>query len=226
MNTYVKNNARFTVMCEGVIRMEYAENGRFCDGETLFAKRSAVCDAEFILDGDVLTVKTPAVTLTYTGDGRFSGENLYARIHTGGVDTVWHFGDKNRENLKGTLSTLDGVDGFRELPDGLIARDGWYVIDDSSSPVLSDGWVKSRDSDSVQDIYLFAYGHDYKAALKSLAAVSGDMEMPRKYFFGSWYSRWWRYTADEFLAIIDEYDEHGFPIDILVMDMDRSEERL
>lgn len=220
MNTYVKNNARFTVMCEGVIRMEYAENGRFCDGETLFAKRSAVCDAEFILDGDVLTVKTPAVTLTYTGDGRFSGENLYARIHTGGVDTVWHFGDKNRENLKGTLSTLDGVDGFRELPDGLIARDGWYVIDDSSSPVLSDGWVKSRDSDSVQDIYLFAYGHDYKAALKSLAAVSGDMEMPRKYFFGSWYSRWWRYTADEFLAIIDEYDEHGFPIDILVMDMD------
>lgn len=220
MNTYIKNNARFTVMREGVIRMEYAEGGAFCNDETLFAKRDAEYEAKFTLDGDILTVETGSVTLTYKGDGMFCHDNLYAYICTGGVDTVWHFGDQNRENLKGTLSTLDGVDGFREVPDGLLSRDGWYVIDDSAAPVLGDGWIKNRDSAHKCDMYLFTYGHNYKQALKDLAAVSGDMEMPRKYFLGSWYSRWHRYTADEFLQIIDEYDEHGFPIDILVMDMD------
>ena len=239
MNSYIIGNARFSVLCEGVIRMEYAENGVFVDDKTFFANRNASCDAEFSEKDGVLTVKTDKMTLTYKGGG-FSADSLYAVIDTAGVSTVWHYGDVNTDNLGGTLSTVDGVDGYkvgddgrlyasyatgteheftRIVPEGLIARDGWHVIDDSGTPLISD-WAKSRDEAHKVDIYLFAYGHDYLSALRDLTAVSGKAVMPRKYFMGAWYSRWQRYTADEFLQIIDEYDGHGFPLDVLVMDMD------
>lgn len=218
MSIYTKGNARFTVMTDGVIRMEYAENGAFVDGETLFAKRDAIWDAS-VTDGDVLKIETDSVTLYYCG-GEFSADTLYADIHVDGFSARWHYGDVNKENLGGTLHTLDGVDGFRDLPDGLLARDGWYVIDDTSTPYFENGWITNRPAEHKIDKYLFAYGRNYKSALADLAAVSGKMEMPRKYFFGSWYSRWWPYTADEFRGIVDDYEKNDFPLDILVMDMD------
>ncbi len=218
MSIYVKGNARFTVMTDGVIRMEYAENGGFVDDETLFAKREFLWYAE-CEDGDIFKLTTEYITLYYKG-GEFTPESLWADIHTYDMETVWHFGDKNKQNLGGTLHTLDGVDGPRPLPDGIIARDGWYVLDDSGTPVMHNGWIENRSEAHKIDMYLFAYGNNYMQALSDLAAVSGKMELPRKYFFGSWYSRWWPYTAEEFKALADEYDENGFPLDILVMDMD------
>lgn len=218
MSIYTKGNARFTVMTQGVIRMEYAENGTFVDGETLFAKRDSLWDAT-ITDNETLTIQTENVTLYYKG-GEFTKDSLYADVHADGFVTTWHYGDTNKENLGGTLHTLDGVDGFRPLPDGLLARDGWYVIDDSHTPYFSNDWITNRSDDHKLDLYLFVYGRNYKAALADLAAVSGKMELPRKYFFGSWYSRWWNYTADEFRDIVKEYNENDFPIDILVFDMD------
>lgn len=219
MDKYIKDNARFTVITDGCIRIEYAENGAFLDDPTLFAVRESTCDAEICDKADSLTIKTSKLTLTYTG-GELGPESLFCRIHTAGVDSVWHYGDELKNNLGGTLVTLDGVDGRRPLPDGIMSRDGYYVIDDSKKPVLENGWIKNRDSAHKCDLYLFAYGKDYKAALRDLAAASGRFELPRKCFFGSWYSRWWKYTAKEFLEIADEYDKNGFPLDIMVMDMD------
>ena len=218
MSIVVRENARFTVMCEGVVRIEYAENGAFEDSETLFAKRDAECDA-VVDDGEILRITTPKLTLYYTG-GEFSAETLYADANCGPKKFRWHYGDENKENLHGTLATLDGVDGFRPLPEGLIARDGWHVIDDSCSAVMKDGWVENRSESHLVDKYLFVYGDDYKGALRDLASVSGSFKLPRKCFFGSWYSRWWDYSADEFLEIIDGYDKNGYPLDVLVMDMD------
>ena len=224
MEPLVCCNARFTVITPGCVRIEYAENGTFSDSPSLFAEGGRIdipCGAHVTqrLTEDGAFVETECFTLLYKG-GKFSHDTLSARIHTGSVDTVWHWGDKNAENLGGTLATLDGVDGFRPLPDGILAKDGWYMLDDSGTPVLEDGWVCNGNADSITDVYLFAYGRNYKAALKSLAAASGKMEMPRKYFFGSWYSRWWRYTSEQYLAIVDEYDKNDFPLDIMVMDME------
>ncbi len=220
MNTYIKGCARFTVITEGCIRIEYAKNKAFLDAPTLFAIRENTAEADFSDSENSLTVKTKKLTLTYEGTDEFAPDNLYCHIHTAGISAVWHYNDELKNNLGGTLSTLDGVDGHRPLPDGIISKDGYYVIDDSNKPVLCDGWIKNRSEDHKKDLYLFAYGTDYKAAIRDLAAVSGAFEMPRKCFFGSWYSRWWKYTADEFLAIADEYDKNDFPLDIMVMDMD------
>ena len=221
MKTFIMGNARFSVLSAGVIRAEYANDGAFCDSETLFAKRDGA-EGDFFCEGEVsdtsLTVRTDILTLKYTG-GAFSHDSLSVEspLIDGGV---WHFGDRDCGNLGGTLTTLDGVDGFRSLPDGILSEDGISVVDDSGTTVIKNGWAALRDPANISDIYIFVYGRNYRGALRDLCAVSGGTQLPRKYFFGSWYSRWHGYSADEFLSIVDEYDEHGFPLDILVMDMD------
>lgn len=217
---YIFKNARFTVITDGVIRMEYAENAHFLDDPTLFAVRGNTQEADVAESDGALVIKTPRLTLTYKGWENFSPENLCVHVHTAGVDSVWHFGDEGKNNLGGTLVTMDGVDGERPLPDGIISRDGFYVIDDSGKPFLWDGWIENRWDGHLSDLYFFAYGKDYKAALRDLSAVCGKMELVRKCVMGSWYSRWWKYSADEFIALCEEYDKNDFPLDIMVMDMD------
>ena len=60
---------------------------------------------------------------------------------------------------------------------------------------MKDDWILHGVVCRETDIYLFGYGNDYKKALKTLFYVSGKAAFPRKYVFGSWYSRWWAYTA-------------------------------
>ena len=77
----------------------------------------------------------------------------------------------------GTTRTLDGCDGRKlgrePMEQGLLSRAGWSVVDDSGRHVLTpDGsawkeWVEARPAGDRQDLYLFAYGHDYKQALAS-----------------------------------------------------------
>lgn len=218
-------NVRFTPLTAGLIRIEYAENGQFLDDDTLFSVNRAH-DGSYLdikEDGGTLTIKTDKFTLFCLEDAKkgLAAKNLYAQIHPDGeITDIWFYGKKNKGNLGGTLITLDGVRGKTPVPEGLMARDGWHVIDDSDNPVLKNDWVESRNDDHKLDLYLFVYGNDYKGALKDLAYVSGNMKMPRRCAFGSWYSRWWPYTGEEFLQIVDEYKANDFPLDILVMDMD------
>jgi len=123
-------------------------------------------------------------------------------------------------NLGGTLRTLDGVKGPVPLGDGILSRDGWYLLDDSKSPLFSGDWIQDRPKNGGLDWYLFGYGLDYKAAFQSFTAVGGAVPLPRKYTLGVWYSRYWPYTEDDFKKIVGEYQQHGFPLDMIVMDMD------
>ena len=116
--------------------------------------------------------------------------------------------------------TLDQITGPVDLGQGLISRSGWSVVDDSKKPVLTSDWVQTRPNQSELDWYLFGYGLDYKGALRSLASVSGPVPLPRKNLLGIWYSRYWPYTSKEFREIVQQYTDHHFPLDNIVMDMD------
>ncbi|WP_316949025.1 TIM-barrel domain-containing protein, partial [Bacteroides fragilis] len=131
----------------------------------------------------------------------------------------WYIASRQSRNLLGAVTTLDDVEGPIDRQEGLLSRDGWYLINDTGKEVLKNGWVATRDRNHVQDLYLFVYGNDYKAALKSLQTVSGPSPMTRKYVHGSWYCRWWNYTDEDYRQLVREYREHDFPLDIMVFDM-------
>lgn len=217
------DKARFTIITPNLIRMEYDDAGAFTDRPTLFAyNRSARFDgAKIVRASDSISIDTGIMTVTYAPNGKpFSPANLNADVHAPGKSAKWTLGDPNPGNLGGTNRTLDTVTGPVPIRPGIISRDGWALVDDSGSPVLTQDWVESRPSQTEQDWYLFGYGLDYRAALKSLAAISGPVPLPRKYQFGIWYSRYWPYNSAEFRQIVQQYDQHGFPLDVIVMDMD------
>ena len=222
-NPVTVGDARFTIITPNCIRLEYSATGKFVDQPSTFAfNRNALYNGFTLHQSEGSTIiDTGSIRLTYTPDGNpFSPKNMQAQIKKDSGFALWAPGDPNPGNLGGTARTLDGAAGPIDLGQGLISRDGWYLLDDSTSPLLTNNWVQSRPSDAGTDWYLFGYGSDYRAALASLTAVSGPVPMPRKYALGAWYSRYWPYSSGDYRQIVQEYSEHDFPLDNIVMDMD------
>ena len=219
-NPIVVGGARFSVLTANCIRIESAEGGKFVDAPSLFASNRVARFNDFKLEQNATgtTIDTGAIRLRYTPDGQpFSPSNLSATM-LGGAS--WTPGALNRGNLGGTDRTLDGARGAIEVAPGLLSRDGWYLLDDSTSPLLLGDWVGARPATSGKDWYLFGYGTDYRAALKSLTTVGGAIPLPRKSVLGAWYSRFWPYSSDDYRQIVREYKQHDFPLDVMVLDMD------
>ena len=247
----ILGKARFTVLTPELIRMEWAAEGKFEDHASFvfINRRLPVPKFEHIeseaANGapmnepiKTLTIKTSALTLTYTPakDGRFTPEDLTIELTVDGKPVIWHPGQADDQNLQGTTRTLDGAlgDKTREpIEPGLISRSGWAVVDDSSRPLFDsadfsfkDGekspwpWVMERPAGDRQDWYFFGYGHDYRKALGDYVRVAGRIPLPPRFAFGAWWSRYWAYSDQEIEEIIRGFHENDVPLDVFVIDMD------
>ncbi len=225
-NPFVWGNNRMTIITPTLLRLEYSKNGEFIDAPTLFAsERNNSLSTDQIkvkeLGDNCYEITTSALRIWYRNDGYpFSTSNLAVFYMRDGKERKFTNRFILKNNLGGPVETLDRVTTEIPMNDGLLSRDGWYIIDDARADLVVNGWLKPRDtSNSIQDQYCFIYGNDYKAALASLGAISGKVPMTRKYIHGVWYCRYWDYTSEEFLDIINGYDKHDFPLDNIVFDM-------
>ncbi|BAX78840.1 glycoside hydrolase family 31 protein [Labilibaculum antarcticum] len=224
-NPIVLGNARFTVITPELVRMEYAEDAEFINEPTLFAiNRDATCD-DFKLSTSSkgwTQISTSRMRIEYLNDGFPFGQCNFRIFYKKGKEEkrfMIYQENSKESNLGGTVQTLDGENGRIEVDNGILSRDGWFVINDDYKPILKNGWIENRPKASIMDRYFFAYDKDYNAALKSLTAISGEVPLPRKSALGAWYCRWWDYSEDEYRQIVKEYKEHDFPLDIMVFDM-------
>jgi alpha-glucosidase (family GH31 glycosyl hydrolase) len=222
VNPIVLGKIRFTVITPELIRMEYATDGKFIDEQTLFANNRSALFNDFKLtkNGNIITITTNRLELQFISDGLpFSNKNIKATIYNKPANYEWRIFSKEEKNLGGTLTTLDGLTDSVKTDNGLLSRNGWEIIDDSGKEIFKNDWIAERPVNHLRDVYLFAYGQDYKAALQALTTISGQVPMTRKYVHGSWYCRWWNYSENDYLKIVDEYKKHDFPLDVLVLDM-------
>ncbi|MBQ5752942.1 MAG: DUF5110 domain-containing protein [Alistipes sp.] len=229
----VAGNARFTVLTPEMIRMEWSEDGVFEDRATLtFVNRRLPVPAFKVSNTrSKVVIRTEKVTLIYKKTGRFAADNLCAEFLMGEQRVVWHYGDKDSLNLMGTTRTLDKADGWNLNPKdpmehGILSRGGWSVVDDSARHLFVDTpshwgkWVAERPVKDYTDIYLFAYGHEYRKAMRDYVSVAGRIPMPPKYAFGYWWSRYWQYSDSEFRDLVGQIRSLDIPIDVLIVDMD------
>lgn len=226
--------ARFTILTDHTIRMEYAADSIFTDQASLtFVNRLLPVPAFQTSEASGwLTIKTKYCALHYQkNSGPFTASNLYVEYNDSSRSFTWKPGMKDKKNLKGTTRTLDGVLGkFNlgsmkkiQIEDGILSRSGWTLIDDSERPLFDKSdwaWVQARSGNEKQDLYFLAYGSNYKVALKDFTAIAGKISMPPKFAFGVWYSRYWEYTEADFKEIAADYDRNNIPLDVLVIDMD------
>ena len=239
---YEDNNVRFTLISEGVVRLEYAPDGKFVDDKSFVAVKRLYPQVNHRLrtKGKWIEIITSKMRVRYKkGSGCFTDKNLMINAVKGMMPFTWKPGVQQKGNLKGTYRTLDGMDGDTQsqtwvadtkkgdklkLEDGLLATDGWTFIDDSQSLLFNNDkdwdWVKERPANGGQDWYFMAYGHDYKAALKDYTLFAGKMPLPPRYAFGYWWSRYWLYSDKEFRNLIDNFHTYQIPLDVLVVDMD------
>ena len=211
---------RVTVLTDGLVRVEWSDDGLFEDRATTFALRRDLPVPTFrVIDGpDALEIVTSRLHLRY--DRRpFSPSGLRIRpLGIGRGLEEWKFGEA--EDLGGTARTLDGVKGRIPLESGIISRKGVGVVDDSASFAFTDdGWVSPREG-STTDLYVFAYGHDYAAALRTFYAVSGSQPVLPRWALGNWWSRYHRYTSDSYLELLDRFESEGVRFSVAVLDMD------
>ena len=235
----VSGNARFTVLTPRLVRMEWSAAGKFEDRATLgiVNRKLDVPAFKVTKRGNKTIIRTDSLTLTYTGQDKFDSDNLevsFSMTDFSGRKPVerkvsWHPGAEDSGNLLGTTRTLDGCDGVKTkepYDPGVISRDGWAIIDESERHVLvpddSDWgeWVAERDSADRLDLYIFAYGHDYKAAISDFTKVAGKIPLPPKFAFGYWWSRYWQYSDFEFTDLARQMRSLDIPIDVMVVDMD------
>ena len=239
-------HARFTVLTPQMIRMEWSAEDKFEDHASFvfLNRRLPVPDFSHRLseDNKTLTIKTSALTLTYTleGDGHFTADDLSIALTVDSEPVVWHPGDTDPENLQGTTRTLDGALGSKTkepIEQGLVSRSGWALVDDSTRTLFDssdfrflDGekspwpWAMERPASEQPgkyvDWYFFGYGRDYRKALGDYVRVAGRIPLPPRFAFGAWWSRYWAYSDQELDELVRGFRENDTPLDVLVIDMD------
>lgn len=213
---------RFTILTDRLIRMEYQQDGLFVDEptQTVICRDFEHTDYRVIQTDDSLEIVTEKLHLYYDLKP-FSREGLTIQLKEGfyTLDSVWSYGDEPND-LRGTVSTLDGVDGAIELEHGLMSREGYAVVDDSTSAFITeDGWAQAKDWESV-DLYFFGYGHDYLGCLRDFYRLSGEVPLLPRFTLGNWWSRYYRYSEKSYLELMERFRREDIPFATAVIDMD------
>lgn len=227
-------SARFTLLAPQLVRMEWSPDGCFEDRATLtFINRKTPVPKFRVRETDRrLTITTEALEITYRKGVPFTDDNPKAVFRFDDKTIIWTPGLRDTLNLLGTTRTLDGAQGSwlaEPLEPGILSRSGWAVVDDCRRHVFTPdttawgAWVAPRsNADTIErrDLYLFAYGRDYKRALADYALIAGRAPLPPKYVFGYWWSRYWQYSDNEFADLVGKFRSMDIPVDVLIVDMD------
>lgn len=223
-NIIVYENCRVTVLTERLFRVE---RGSFTDEATqaIWYRDFPKVDYSWGGKDGMLIVRTAALTLSVNLHDFAESTIVFADGSGAKLD--------NSENLLGTCSTLDtNGSHLRENPTvnqydrdhipldmGVCARNGVAVYDDSESLLLySSGKLAPRSGG--MDAYVFAYGHNYKAAVKALYQLCGDTPVIPRWALGNWWCRYWPYTQQEYINLMDNFADDGIPMSVGVIDMD------
>lgn len=213
---------RISVLTERLIRLEYSKKGVFVDEKTQTIMNRDFETFRFRVEEkeDSLSIVTKYLRLIYDKK-EFSGEGLKINVsgNFGTTSSVWHYGDKN-ESLKGTVRTLDTIDGATELGEGVVSKKLWSFIDDSKSMLLVDDDFVIREDEEAIDIYFFGYGLDYKEVLRDFYKLSGATPLLPRYSLGNWWSRYYKYTDKSYLELLERFKREDIPFNVAVLDMD------
>ncbi|ETN39116.1 uncharacterized protein HMPREF1541_05338 [Cyphellophora europaea CBS 101466] len=236
-------NYRFTLLTPQLLRFEWSPSGAFEDRASTFAlHRGAFAPVAHRIKDNApgapggtgqggFEILTEFMHVDYDGK-EFSPSGLVVDVkgRTTLWGTQWRYGSEEKVgagrkgNLGGTARTLDEVDGRCDVDVGVCSRLGFAVIDDSGTMLFdpASDWVAGRPGREAGyvDGYLFAYGRDYRAAVRDFYRLSGPQPVVPRWALGNWWSRYYRYSDTEYLALMDAFAARNIPLSVAVIDMD------
>jgi alpha-glucosidase (family GH31 glycosyl hydrolase) len=228
-NSVFFSGLRIQVLTPTMIRIQKKYNKKFPDSldlgvvnltfpQTLFSVRQI---------GGNYTIKTDSLLITYQPE---------LDITQGGVKIVSNNGfvleslsSKDSENLGGVIGSLDNCKGnmryseqndvssvaeIHPIPDGILSKRGFTVLKH-----VPDTLYFYKQGDSFNELYVMAYGRNYKEALKDFYQLAGHIPLLPKWSLGFIYSRWKDYNATDYKSIVTRFRQEGMPIDGIILDM-------
>ena len=215
---------RITVLSDRLIRVETDAERIFEDGATqsIWFRNFEKQSFEYSIVNNIISIKTNAVKFVIN---TVDYENSYVVLNGKSVAI------NNDKNLLATARTLDGYDGDEgrwkpaepgkiKLCNGVCSRNGVAVIDDKNSLILADDGKLAKRRGEQRDEYVFAFGSDYRGAVKALYKLCGKTPVVPRFALGNWWSRYHRYTDKEYLHLLDDFKGDSIPISVATIDMD------
>lgn len=210
---FVKEKTRISVLTDRLFRVEFSKSGKFTDMPTqkVWCRNFDRPDFKTKVIGSTAVVSTDVCSLAVNCT---SGKILYSEISGRKIT------DLNKGNLKGTYRTLDGTIGAIPLGNGVVSKNGTALFDDSKSLLINnDGAVCPRDEEE-KDVYVFAYGRDYREAVRDFLRLTGGVPLIPRFAFGNWWSRYKAYTQQEYIDLIKRFEKEHIPLTVATIDMD------
>lgn len=217
---------RVTVLTDRLFRLEKNVERKFRDEATqaVWFRNTTPQDFKLQADDAHAVIETSACRLTlYKERGQVCVEI------DGQRRTLDNYG-----NLLGTYRTLDCCNGdyynkdwdederprHIQLGKGVCSKTGVAVLDDSNSLTLGmDGEVKPERA-LGSDEYVFVYGDDYRSAVQALYMITGRAALVPRFALGNWWSRYHAYTDEEYLRVLNRFEDKNIPISVATVDMD------
>ncbi len=206
----ISDNIRITYLTSRLIRVEVDKFYDEASFTVINRQFENVEKFKVAKNGNKIAVETNDVIFTIK-----NGKPVCVKMKSNG--DVQYF--TKQKNLKGTRRTLDATFGRVHLDDGLITKDGAYLLDDSNTFLFDDaGHFVPRCGG--KDYYCFAYGNDYRKTIKAFLSISGDTPIVPRFALGVWWSRYHAYTDSEYLNLMDRFEKENVPLTVATIDMD------
>lgn len=217
---------RVTVLGERLFRIEKSPSKEYRDEATqaVWYRNTPPQEYKLFSDDVHAVIETAACRLTLYKD------RVRASIEVDGKRRMLD----NYGNLLGTYRTLDCCDGDVHFVDwiegdvpkkiqlgkGVCSKTGVAVLDDSDSYTFGeDGQVKMQKAKGT-DEYVFAYGEDYRGAVRALYMLTGRTALIPRYALGNWWSRYYAYTENEYMRVLNRFEDRNVPFSVATVDMD------
>lgn len=217
---------RVTVLTDRLFRIEKSPNLKFRDAATQTIWHRNTEPQKFEMTGDQAhaVIETPVCRLVLYKD------RAQCYVEIGDIRRSLN----NHGNLLGTYRTLDNCNGdthFRpwvqgdepyqiQLEKGVCSKTGLAILDDSNSLTLAENGEVKNEKAQGSDEYVFVYGSDYRGAVRALYTITGRTPLLPRFALGNWWSRYYAYTDEEYLRVLNRFEERNVPISVATVDMD------
>ena len=202
---------RITVLEPDLIRVETSETGEYTDLQSLVVvnRRFSPCPYKLEFNEKYIAIITERARFYFD----------YKKEKVTEVETCGkRISVKKEINLPGTARTLDFTDGYKKLGHSVIGEHGVAVLIDDSILIDERGNFKKRRVKGI-DEYVFACPGRIRA-LKLLYRLTGKPPMIPRYALGNWWSRFYKYSAEELTSLMDDFRSRDIPFSVLMVDMD------
>ncbi|GHV00343.1 alpha-xylosidase [Bacteroidia bacterium] len=175
----------------------------------------------------IYSIVTDSLTIIYSPQLPLDGGGICVALKND--RQLEQLGQKDTLNLGGVIGAMDNCDGnksyseqnditsswhYRNIPDGLLSRRGFTVIRHTADTLCLYG-----EGERFDELYVLAYGGNYRQAFSDFYSLSGAIPMLPKWSLGFIYSRWKDYTDADYKDIAARFRREKLPLDAIILDM-------